>query len=112
MAQRDGFDTAREKILKIGDDRRVPMRQIYDLFAGVGTVEDVMTAVQAGEPDPATLNQRLFYAHQYLGLYYEAAGDRERMLKHTAEAVEKPIGHYMYDVAKVHLQLRKSEDAK
>lgn len=106
MAQAKDFKTARQRILKIGEDRRVPMRQIYDLFAGTATEQQVLAAAKAGAPSEEILNQRLFYAYQYLGLYAEAQGKAEQCLKYTQAAVEHKISHYMWDVAKVHLQLR------
>lgn len=106
MAREVGFEKAQSDILKIGDDRRVPMRQIYDLFAGKAKPEDVMTAASAPAANGAA-HDRLFYAHQYLALYYEAKGDKTEAQTHMQKAVEHPIGHYMWDVAKVHVDLRK-----
>ncbi len=108
MAQRHGLQKARQELLKIGEDRRVPMRQIYDLYAGTASEEDVLAACRSGSPNKETLNHRLFYAHQYLGLYAEASGKTEQSLRHTRQAVEHKIGHYMWDVARVHLQLREA----
>lgn len=106
MAREVGFEKAQADILKIGDDRRVPMRQIYDLFAGKAKPEDVMAAATAPATNGAA-HDRLFYAHQYLALYHEAKGDKAEALTHMQKAVEHPIGHYMWDVAKVHVTLRK-----
>ncbi len=97
-----GFATARKELLKIKDDRRVPMKQVYDLFAGQAEPEDVLKAASAGRPTKRELNERLFYANLYLGLYHESAGDETLSRKHLAAAVEHPIEHYMWDVAKVH----------
>src|SRR5205823_14837091 len=44
MAKPDGIAAARKSILKIGDDRRVPMRQVYDLFKGALKPDDVLAA--------------------------------------------------------------------
>lgn len=100
-----GLEKARAQILPIKDDRRVPMMQIYALFAGKLTPDDVLTAVRAGEPMGDVLNARLFYAHLYLGLYYDATADAARARPHLGEAVRHRIGHYMWDVAKVHAEL-------
>jgi lipoprotein NlpI len=49
----------------------------------------------------------LFYAHLYLGLYFEALGDAEKARKHiTRAAGQYQTGDYMGDVARVHQQLR------
>jgi len=113
MARLSGTAAASKDILKIGDDRRVPMRQIYDLYAGKLKPEDVMKAAQAGTPSPRELNTRLFYTHLYLGLYYEAAGKKELARKHIVKAADDhKIGHYMWDVAHVHANILRSKEKK
>ncbi len=72
IARERGVDKARESLMKVGEDRRIPMRQIYALYAGKGSIDEVLTAAKSGNPSAAELNQRLFYAHFYIGLYYEA----------------------------------------
>jgi lipoprotein NlpI len=100
-----GIDKARAAILKIGNDRRVPMMQVYALYAGKVKPADVLAAAMADDPPAPQLNQRLFYAHLYLGLYYEVLADRDRTLEHLEKAEGHKIGHYMWDVARVHRQL-------
>ncbi len=108
VARKEGIEKARSSILKIGNDKRVPLMQVYDLFRGKLKPEDVLTAANAGQPTPAQLNERLFYAHLYLGLYYEAAGDKAKMLEHMKQAaVDHKVTGYMWEVARVHLELRK-----
>jgi len=106
MARSDSPAAAQKAILKIGPDRRVPMREIYELFAGNSTPEAVLKAVEADMPAKEELNQRQFYAHLYLGLYYEAQREPVRSQEHLRQAVDHRIGHYMWDVARVHHQLR------
>ena len=113
MARLSGAAEASKAILKIGDDRRVPMRQIYDLYAGKLKPEDVLKAATAGKPPPPALNMRLFYAHLYLGLYYEAAGREELARKHLYKAADDHrIGHYMWDVAHVHANILRAKEKK
>ena len=105
MARADGVEKAKAEILKIGEDRRVPMKEVYALYAGKAEPEHVLAAARAGDPNPEQLNERLFYAHLYLGLYHETAGDERQALEHIAAAADDhPIGHYMWDVAKVHAE--------
>jgi lipoprotein NlpI len=113
MARDVGVDAARTGILKIGRDPRVPMSQVYDLFGGKAQPDDVLAAANAGQPAPAQLNERLFYAHLYLGLYHEAAGDAKQALEHIGRAADDhKIGHYMWHVARVHAErLRASDEA-
>jgi lipoprotein NlpI len=105
MARQDGMARARKDILKIGDDKRVPMRQVYDMFKGGLQPDDVLAAARAGNPPKEQLNGRLFYAHLYIGIYHDLAGDRKKALDHLSAAVEHRIGHYMWDVARIHRDL-------
>jgi lipoprotein NlpI len=105
-----GIDKARAQLLKIGKDKRVPMMQVYDLFAGKLKPDDVLKAAREGDPPAKDLNARLFYAHLYLGLYAEAASDKKKALEHLTEAADKhKIGHYMWDVARVHAERLKKD---
>jgi lipoprotein NlpI len=98
MARKDGLDQARKAILKIGDDRRVPMRQVYDLYKGDLKTDDVLKAAKA--------NNEQFYAHLYVGIYFDLLGDKKKAFQHLNTATEDHrIGHYMWDVARVHRDL-------
>jgi lipoprotein NlpI len=114
LARAVGAEKARVSMLKIGKDRRVPLMTVYALFKGEAKPADVLAAVREGEPTPKELKERLFYAHLYLGLYYESLGDKERTLEHMSKAAEDyQTGQYMGDVARVHLaRLRKQEKPK
>ena len=110
-AKASGVAKAREQLLKIGADRRVPMMQVYDLFGGKLKPEEVLVAATAGKPSPDQLNQRLFYAHLYLGLYAEVTGDRVAARNHLIKAADDHrIGHYMWDVARVHADLYRKRE--
>jgi lipoprotein NlpI len=103
-----GVAKARAQLLKVGNDKRVPLMQVYALFKGEAKPDDVLAAATAGQPPAAELRSRLFYAHLYLGLYYEAAGDAKRALEHLSKAAgEHYLPGYMGDVARVHVELRK-----
>jgi lipoprotein NlpI len=105
MARSEGVEKAREAMLPIKNDPRVPMMQIYDLYRGKLKPEDVLRAAAAGDVPDSERNARLFYAHLYLGLYYEAAGEAKQAKTHIFEAADKhKIGHYMWDVAHIHAQ--------
>lgn len=115
VARKDGVDKAVKNLLPISDDRRVPMMQIYDLYRGKLKPADVLAAAEAGEPTKEALNQRLFYAHLYIGLWHEAAGEKDLAKKHILESEKHKIGHYMWDVAHVHADLLRApakEDKK
>jgi lipoprotein NlpI len=79
------------------------MREIYDMFRGVRRPENVLTA---GGEQPSGQ----FYAQLYVGLYFEALGNKPKALEHiTAAAADRfaSAGGYMHTVAKVHLGILK-----
>jgi lipoprotein NlpI len=113
VARKDGVAKARAGILKIRDDKRIPMMKVYDLFKGKCKPADVLAAVRADEVTGDERKQRLFYAHLYLGLYHDARKDRKKALEHMKLAGGKyRIGHYMGEVARVHLELLRKEAKK
>lgn len=104
-ARLDGVNQARQSLLNIQGDPRVPMMEIYRLFKGEGTIEEVMRAARAGEGDAALKQRQLFYAHLYLGLYHEAMGDETEARRNLVLAADRyPVNHYMGDVARVHAE--------
>jgi lipoprotein NlpI len=106
MARSQGVKAAHKSLLKIDHDARVPMMEIYALFAGRAGPKDVLAAAEAGSPSPAELRQRMFYAHLYLGLYAEATGDAKQAREHIDLAAGKySTSGYMGDVARVHAAL-------
>jgi lipoprotein NlpI len=113
VARKDGIEKARASILKIGKDRRIPMMTVYELFRGKVKPEDVLKAAEEGDPPAPQKDFRLFYAHLYLGLYYEVTGDPKKALHHLTLAAEKPRVHpYMWDVARVHRDILRAKKDK
>jgi lipoprotein NlpI len=105
VAKLEGAQAARGKLLPVGEDSRVPMQEILDLYAGRGTEAAVLEAAENGEAG-ARRNQ-LCYAHLYLGLFHEAAGDAERAREHMTQAAGPfRMDHYMGKVAVMHAKLR------
>ncbi len=110
MARASGVEQARGDMLKIKRDPRVPMMEVYALYSGDAEPDDVLTAARAGSPSPAELNARMFYAHLYLGLYYESLGETAKAREHISQAREHKIGHYMWNVADVHAKRLAAEE--
>jgi lipoprotein NlpI len=99
VAREESPEKAKSALLPVGPDSRVPMRQIYDMFRGVRRPDEVLAA-----GGPQLSGQ--FYAQLYVGLYYEALGNKPKALEHiTAAAADRfaSDGGYMHTVAKVHL---------
>ena len=98
-----GLEKARAALIPIEGDSRIPMSQVHALFAGKLKPQDVLDAARSGSPGPKELNNRLFYAHLYLGLYFEAIGDSKAAREHIYKAAsEFNADHYMGDVARSH----------
>jgi len=105
VARLEGAAAARAALLPVGDDPRVPMREVLDLFAGRCEPAVVLAAAAAGEGE-ARRNQ-LCFAHLYLGLFFEATGDDEQAREHIVQAAGPfRMDHYMGRVAVVHARLR------
>ena len=111
VARASGVDKARAALIPIEGDARVPMAQVHALFATKAKPEDVLAAAKAGDPPPDRLDNQMFYAHLYLGLYFEAIGDARLAREHIFKAATGfKAEHYMGDVARVHAQvLRKQQ---
>lgn len=101
VARAESPEKAKAALLPVGPDSRVPMAEIYQMFRGALTPDQVLAA--AG----AQLESQ-FAAHLYVGLYYEALGDQVRAREHISAAAQDryaAAGDYMHMVARVHLGL-------
>lgn len=108
-ARIDGVDKAREALIEIKSDRRTWAMPVYEMYRGKMTPDDVLKKSTADIKDEDLLKNNLFYAHLYIGLFYEADGKADLAKKHIELAHEKyPSDHYMGDVARVHLALLKN----
>lgn len=90
---------ARAAILPVGPDSRTPMQQVYEMFKGTRTPDEVLAAAGA---NPSSQ----FYANLYLGLYFDALGNNARAREYiTIAAADRfaPVGGYMHAVARIHL---------
>jgi lipoprotein NlpI len=105
--------TARKELLPIAGDRRPVLMDIYAMFKEEKSPDEVLAAAEKVDGGDAEKKLARFYAHLYVGLYYEAKGDAEKSLKYIREAAEKHRDpHYMGDVAAVHFKLRTAESKR
>lgn len=101
LAKISGVEKARASLMPIEGDRRVPMKEIHLLFAGKGTPDEILVAGKK-----AAAEEGMFYAHLYLGLYYDALADKPKTRAHILKAARDfKAAHYMGDVARVHARL-------
>lgn len=103
VARIESPERAREVMLPVGPDPRRPMPEVYEMFAGDRTPEEVMEIVSDA---PASSSAR-FYAALYVGLYHHVYGNEAVALTYLREAAgEGPIrpgGMDMILVARVHV---------
>jgi lipoprotein NlpI len=93
-ARADGLEAAKRSLIPVTGDARVPMKEVQRLFGGALTPEAVLAAADSSE---AT-----FYAHLYIGLWFEAQGKSVPAREHIQKAAAMAPPHYMGDVARVH----------
>jgi lipoprotein NlpI len=99
VARAESPQRARLALLPVGPDSRSPMTEIYEMFGGRQTPQQVLAA--AGN---ATSSQ--FYARLYVGLYFEAMGNRDQALENIRAASADrfaAVGGYMHSIARLHL---------
>jgi lipoprotein NlpI len=100
VARAESPAAARAALLPVGRDPRAPMREVYDMFRGARSPEQVIAAA-GSQPDAQ------FYGYLYVGLYFEVLGMKERALQFVTMAAADRFersGGYMHMVARVHLR--------
>jgi lipoprotein NlpI len=101
VARASGLEKAKASLMPIEGDTRIPMKEIHGLFAGKAKVDDVLAAAKESKGEDG-----MFYAHLYLGLYYEAIGDKNKTREHIFKAARDfKAPHYMGDVARAHARV-------
>jgi lipoprotein NlpI len=98
VAKAESPAKARAALLPVGPDQRSPMREIYEMFRGRMTPDAILKVARADSP-------ARFFAELYVGLYYDAAGDRTRAIEHLRRAADPQydaVGGYMHRVAQLH----------
>ncbi|MDH3626385.1 MAG: hypothetical protein OEV00_00245 [Acidobacteriota bacterium] len=110
VAKTEGHEVARERMYP-QDDSRVPMPEVWGLFRGTKSVDDVLAAAEkTGAPDSELRQLGRFHAHLYIALWHESNGDSENSLAHLQRGLQGlSSGHFMEMVARAHLQLRRRQ---
>ncbi|QDU97435.1 tetratricopeptide repeat protein [Lignipirellula cremea] len=106
MARAKDPKKAQESVLPIRNDPRPAMMEVWSLYAGKGTPEQVLKAAAAVEDEGGRYAAE-FYAHLYLGLYHEANGRLDLARRHIQIAADHndpaaAVNRYMWDVARIH----------
>jgi lipoprotein NlpI len=114
QAQVAGLPAARKTMIPIRGDQRVPMPEVFDLFAGNGSVEQVREA--AREAPVRSQEQRdtyMYYAWLYSGMFYEMTAQPQRArecMQQAAKVNPLPKGVLMGSIADVWLMLRNPDN--
>jgi len=82
-----GKEKAREQLLKYEKDDRPPFREVYQLFEGTLTADQVLQSILPDLPE-SSRQSRLFYAQLYVGLNEAVENNPEAALKALREAVK------------------------
>lgn len=113
QAKASDVKAARKDLLPIEGDERPVLMDIYFMFKEEKKPEEVLAIAEKVTGDESDKKMAMFYAQLYLGVYFEAKGEDKKALEHIKLAAEKyNDGHYMGDVAKVHVKVRKAASDK
>ena len=103
QARIDGREKARQALLPIKFDGRIPMMEVYELFRGKAKPDAVLKRLEATTASGDEAREQRFNAHLYLALFHDSEGDLVKARRHLEEAVKQyQAGHYMWAVAKQH----------
>ncbi|MCS1410547.1 MAG: Lipoprotein NlpI [Verrucomicrobia subdivision 3 bacterium] len=98
-----GLEKAKQGLLPIPNDSRVPMMEVYALFSGKGTEGQVLERAHQGRVIGGVQARQIFYAYFYLGLYHEAQGNDEKAYDYIKKAAQQyKENGYMGHVARSH----------
>lgn len=108
QAKVTSVEEARKQMIPIEHDRRVGMLEIFKMFAGTGTPEDVLKACKYEPGSKIKKDNDLYHGLLYIGLYHEMVGETEKSEIAINQALEAQPSNdsTMYWIARVHKQLR------
>lgn len=109
-----GKDEARRQLLRYEKDDRPPFKEVYRLFDGGMTADEVLRAIPRELPIPSR-DSRLFYSHLYIGLNQAVEGKADHAMislrKATLNSWPRKAGFgpdYMWQVGRLqYLELQK-----
>ncbi len=114
-----GREKAREGLLKYKKDDRQPFPDVYQLFAGKMTPDEILKKIREAKIDDEEREKRVFYAELYIGLNYDVEQDPRQALEHlkaaTATKWPRTAGygpHFMWHVGRLHAMRLQKQLAK
>lgn len=113
-----GVEKARLELIKYTKDDREPFGDIYRMFEGKMTGEEILSKIRAAKITDEERNKRLFYAELYVGLNDAVEGRNHAAIGHLEASSGNRWGatagygpHYMWQVGRRHLELLRAEKA-
>ncbi len=73
-------------------------QELTYLFRGKCLPADVLVAAKAGTADEVTLAGQLFYAHLYLGLWFDATGKKNESKRYIDLAADEKLKTFLQNV--------------
>jgi len=119
LVKEQGVTKARSRILPYTKGDREPFPDLYRMFAGKLSSDDVLARIAKAELDSSERNKRLFYAQLYIGLNLIVEEHPEEAREFLKRAVNNPWPqrsgggpHYMWQLARVQYELLQDQRAR
>lgn len=107
-----GAEAARQGLLKYEKDDREPFPDLYRLFEGKMTPENILKNIEKADLTENEKSKRHFYAYLYIGLNESLKGRKEAAKQYLQKAVKNKWGpvagfgpNYMWQTGRIELQL-------
>jgi lipoprotein NlpI len=107
-----GKEKARAGLLLYAKDDREPFPDVYKLFEGKRSPEQILEKIRSAEISDGDREMRSFYAHLYIGLHFALEGKRDDAVTSLRKAVASPWARtagygpdYMWHVGRLHYEL-------
>jgi lipoprotein NlpI len=107
-----GKEKAQKGLLKYEKDDREPFPDVYQLFEGKRTPDQILEKIKAAEISDEARESRYFYAHLYIGLNFAVEGKKVDAIPHLRKATANTWGpkagfgpNYMWHVGRLHYDL-------
>jgi lipoprotein NlpI len=114
-----GVEKAREGLLKYEKDDREPFGDVYRLFQGTMTAEELLSKIRTAQISESEREKRMFYAELYVGLNEAVEGRDASACEHLEAAAKNTWPqqsgygpHYMNQVARLHAELLAKKGAR
>ena len=111
-----GIEKAREGLLQYEKDDREPFADVYRLFAGAISPDEILKHIADASISESEREKRLFYAELYIGLNYAVEDKPDEARPHLEAAARNQWGesagygpHYMWRVAGLHRDLLENQ---